>query len=322
MTEFELIRQLAEGLDDRRDDTLVGIGDDAAIVRPGEGDLVTAVDSMVEGVHFFPDCDPADLGWKALAVNLSDLAAMGAQPRWALLALTLPQVDQQWLRRFVTGWRELAQTVGLQLIGGDTCRGPRAVSVTVIGSVLSGRLLRSGARIGDDLYVSGYLGDAAAGLALLEQRLAQRAREAERCHLISRLHRPQPRTATGLFLADHASAAIDVSDGLLADLGHLLRASGAAATIDLDALPVSDPLKTVVPDDATRERLILNGGDDYELLFCAAPNQRAVIASHAEISSVPLTRIGRVHAGEPGLVRAEGRSQPLLAQGWDHFGEC
>lgn len=319
LTEFELIARLRSGLGADRADTLVGIGDDAALLQTDGAGLAVAMDTLVAGVHFPTQTDPADLGWKALAVNLSDLAAMGASPQWALLSLTLPTVDADWIDRFVAGWRQLADSVGLQLVGGDSCRGPLSISVTAMGSVGSRRLLRSGAQAGDDLYLSGSVGDAAAGLALCQQRLQGVGAVADQTYLLARLNRPQPRCQLGVVLAGLASAAIDVSDGLIADAGHLLRASGLAATLDLQQLTPSAPLTAVVTDPAKRLHCMLNGGDDYELLFSAAPAMAAQVQQLAEQCATPVRRIGRLHRGESGLLYPGPGQQALSAQGWDHF---
>lgn len=318
MSEFDLIARLQSALGRGREDCVVGIGDDAAVVNADGTQLASAVDTMVEGVHFLAGTSAADLGWKALAVNLSDLAAMGATPQWALLALSGPQLSADWIDQFTAGWNALAEPHRVQLIGGDTCRGPALnISVTVIGRLGANALLRSGARVGDDVYLSGSVGDAAAGLALLQEKIPGAGSEAQRQALLMRLHRPRPRCALGIALAAQASAAIDVSDGLLADAGHLLRASGCAATLELDRLSESSALAAVVADDQQRRQFMLNGGDDYELLFCAAPAARDAIANIAAETATPVQRIGRVHEGTAGMLYADG--QPLRAKGWDHF---
>jgi len=319
VTEFELIDRLRNRLRQRQPQTQLSIGDDAALLNLNRGTLAAAVDTLVAGVHFPEQTTAADLGWKSLAVNLSDLAAMGATPRWALLALTLPQVGESWVDEFADGWAELADSVGIELIGGDTTRGPLSISVTVLGEVAQRPLLRSGASAGDDLYVSGQLGEAAAGLALLQDRLGCVGSDAQRAALLARLNRPAPRVALGQALAAQASAAIDVSDGLLSDLAHLLRASNLAAMLDLNRLQPSAALAAVIPDARARTHCMLNGGDDYELLFSAPASAADAIDQISADTGTAVRRIGRLDQGTRGLIYAAGSEQPLVAQGWDHF---
>lgn len=313
MDEFTLIRRHFATLSPPREDVSLGIGDDAALlaIPPGE-ELVVTSDMLIAGRHFPAETAPADIGWKALAVNLSDLAAMGAQARWFTLALSLPEVDEQWLVEFTRGLRELAQATGVALVGGDTTRGPLTLTITALGTVPAGRALRrSGARPGDAIFVSGTLGDAA--LALRHWQGGSAVRTAREKQLRQRLDRPTPRLALGLALRGIASAAIDLSDGLAGDLGHILAASGVGASLDAQALPMSDAFADLVPD-ALRDELQLTGGDDYELCVCVPPQ-------HIEAAGrLALTRIGRIEA-EPGLrlVDAEGRSQAFTSTGYRHF---
>lgn len=312
--EFELIARHFARLTPPRPDVSLAAGDDAALLRPAPGhELVAAVDTLVEGVHFFADCAPAALGHKALAVNLSDLAAMGAQPAWALLALTVPRVDDTWLAQFARGFAELAQAFGVALVGGDTCRGPLAVSVTALGQVPQGRALRrAGARPGDAVYVSGQIGVAALAVQARRGMLALPAALAEEAG--RRLDYPQPRLELGQALRDLATAAIDVSDGLLADLGHICAASGVGARLELQRLPLlAGALALAGP------QVLLGGGDDYELCFTVSPAQEAALM-RAAAGCGPLTRIGRIEAA-PGvrLVDGEGRAVPCEGLGHDHF---
>jgi thiamine-monophosphate kinase len=291
--EFELIeriRRRAAG----RDDVVLGIGDDAALLLPPPGMLLAvATDTLNIDVHFPGETAAADIGWKALAVNLSDLAAMGAQPAWATLSLSLPHADVAWVDAFLDGFLELAARHGLALVGGDTTRGPLSVCVTVHGFVApQAALRRGGARAGDDVWVTGSLGDAAAAL------VQWRAGGAADAPLRARLDRPVPRIDAGLALAAGvASAAIDVSDGLLADLGHVCDASGVGAQVDLAALPASAALASRFDAEA-RRAVQATGGDDYELCFTAPPAQRDAIAALAGPCATPVTRIGRIVAGE------------------------
>jgi thiamine-monophosphate kinase len=285
---------------------LLGIGDDAAVIDP-DGPLVVTTDMLVEGVHFLAGMAADALGYRALAVSLSDLAAMGAAPRWALLAMSVEQAEARWLERFAAGFFELADRHGVALIGGDLTRGPLTVTVQLIGTARGGRFLtRAGGRVGDDVYVTGSLGDAAAGIELLSRRAAEdhtedppfRAREADwaRAALEARLLRPTPRVAEGLALAEVASAAIDVSDGLLADLGHLCEASACGAVVELEKVPLSRALLEVFSRDAA-QAYALGGGDDYELCFSASPADAERVREAVRDSRTEVHRIGRLTQG-------------------------
>lgn len=313
--EFELIERHLKGRGARREDVLVGIGDDGALIAPPrDGTLVMALDTLVDGAHFPAGFDARFVGHRALAVNLSDLAAMGAEPAWALLGLTMPAADEHWLAGFSAGFDALARRHGVALVGGDTTRGPLTVTVTLAGTVPPGRaLLREGARAGDDLWVSGTPGDAAAGLAILQGRLSAqgRARDA----LLARFQLPQARVALGVALRGIATSCIDVSDGLLGDLGKLCAASGVGADVASRELPLSAGLCSAAPQEA-RIAFALTGGDDYELLFTADPARRAVLA--ALDAGVVLRRIGTVT--EAGGVLVDGAPPRRDAgHGFDHF---
>ena len=318
--EFGLIARIRRG-SGARAGVVLGIGDDAALLRPSSGRLLVAcVDALVEGTHFPPGTAWADVGWKALAVNLSDLAAMGATPRWATLAVSLPRERVEGFLPLVGGLRRLARRHGVELVGGDTTRGPLMACVQALGEVPPrGALRRDGARVGDAIVVSGTLGDAAAGLALVQGRLyAGAARDA--AALRARLDRPQPRVALGIALRGLASACIDVSDGLAQDLGHVLRASGVGADIDATRLPLSAALRRVLPDAAARARLALSGGDDYELCFCIPPRKLARLAALARRLRLPLACIGAVTARRGLRVRdVDGARMALSRVGFDHF---
>ena len=323
---------------------LLGIGDDAAILRvPAGHDLVVSTDTLNIGVHFPAETSAADIGWKALAVNLSDLAAMGANPAWCTLNLTLPDADSEWLDGFLDGFLELAQQHDVALVGGDTTRGPLSITVTVHGFVPHGAALRrSGAQSGDDVWVSGTLGDAAAGLVLPSRTTSGRGVGArgdmerdgsallaphlnplplgqEEKQLRLRLDRPTPRVALGILLRGIASACIDVSDGLLADLGHVVVASDAGAEVDVALLPASSALLSVV-DATSRIALQLGGGDDYELCFTASPALATDVLAAANQSDTWVTRIGRIEA-QAGLrlSGADGGVNDALASGYRHF---
>ena len=299
--------------------TLLGVGDDAALLMPAPGlALAVSADMLVAGRHFLADTDATRLGHKALAVNLSDLAAMGATPRWALLSIALPRADDAWLERFAAGFLAEAQAHGVDWVGGDTTGGPLNLSVTILGEVdPAGALRRSGARAGDSIWVSGTLGDAALGLACLQDRYPLPADVRAAC--IARLERPTPRVALGQKLAGLAHAAIDLSDGLLADLGHVLTASGVGADLNYALFPLA-PFLAGRADQPLVIEAVLAGGDDYELCFTApAAAERAILAAAAE-SATDVRRIGSV-SDEPGLrVRdAEGVYLRAQRQGFDHF---
>ena len=317
-SEFDLI---ARYFDRPARNTLLGVGDDAALIRPAPGmALAVSADMLVAGRHFFPDCDPQRLGHKALAVNLSDLAAMGARPRWALLSLALPEADEAWLAGFSQGFFALAECHGIDLVGGDTTRGPLNISVTILGEVAAAQALRrDGAVAGDDLWVSGELGGAALGLRHLLAEVALDPAEAAAC--VDRLERPQPRVALGLALPGIAHAAIDVSDGLLADLGHILERSGLGADLALAALPAAGAVAARLPD-VRAMACLLAGGDDYELCFTADPARRDDVLAVARTAGVTVSRIGRVSAA-PGrrIWRPDGGLLDMEVTGFDHFAQ-
>lgn len=303
-----------------RDDVLLGIGDDAAVLRPPPGrDLVLATDTLVEGVHYLPGTPAGDVGWKALAVNLSDLAAMAAEPAWALLSLTLPQADESWTRDFAEGFAALAVRHRVSLVGGDTSRGAvPVVTVHLAGLVAPGAALRrDGALAGDQVWVTGTLGDAAAGLAWAQDRLDARGHGAA---LRARLDRPVPRVEAGRELAGVAGAAIDLSDGLAADLARLAAASGVGARVELSALPASEALREVVSGEG-RERLQL-AGDDYELCFTAAPEREADVLRAMKAVGCQATRVGEIVAGDGIRFLREGGAVVPPAGGWEHFGDA
>ncbi len=300
LAEFELIRRYFS-FAAPRPDVCLGVGDDSALLRPPPGEqLVACCDTLVAGRHFPFGTAAADIAWKALAVNLSDLAAMGAQARWFLLALTLPTAAADWLQDFAGGLRQLADQHAVQLVGGDTTRGPLSVTITALGSVPVGQALcRAAAQVGDDIYVSGYPGEAALALADI---LAG----GDGAGLRERLDRPQPRLQLGQALRGRAHAAIDISDGLAQDLGHLLSASQVGASLDLDALP----WRQERPRDLAA---ILQGGDDYELCFTWPPEQAL------PATDVALQRIGRIEARAGLRCWQGGRQVDVPQTGYQHF---
>ncbi|MDR6156251.1 thiamine-monophosphate kinase [Acidovorax delafieldii] len=305
----------------------LGVGDDCALLAPAPGmQLAISSDMLVEGRHFFADVDPEALGHKALAVNLSDLAACGAKPLAFTLALSLPRVDEAWLAGFSRGLLALADAHGCELVGGDTTQGPLNICITVFGEVPTGQaLLRSGARPGDDIYVSGTLGDARLALEALLGHIALPAEVLARAR--QRLERPTPRVALGLALRGVASSAMDVSDGLLGDLSHILKASGVGAridtslTTDLIAEKARFTSASGVFDAKLLHQCTLAGGDDYELAFTAPPARRDAVAAASQASGTPVTRIGTVLA-EPGLQLVDALRHVVENRyaSFDHFG--
>jgi thiamine-monophosphate kinase len=325
MPEFDLIRRYFTRPTPGAE---LGVGDDAALLRTAPGtELAVSTDMLVSGTHFFSDADPFSLGIKTLAVNLSDMAAMGATPRWALLSLSLPEENPAWLQRFSDGFFALADQHNVELVGGDTTRGPLNLCVTIMGEAPVGTALRrSGAQAEDEIWVSGRLGEAALALAHLQGKLQLPAPEFADCAI--RLHQPQPRVALGIALRGLATSAIDISDGLLADLGHILECSGTGAEIKFDALPVSPLLGSftnVQPGENSKAsdlamHCILAGGDDYELCFTAPAARRAEIEALADKLGLPLARVGVIVAGSGCVVRtADGRVIQTKEKGYDHF---
>ena len=318
LDEFQVIeRYFARQSNDPR--VVHGIGDDAAVLKTS-GATAAATDTLVAGVHFPEGVKGDAVGHRALAVNLSDLAAMGATPRWCTLALTLPESNDAWLESFAQGFFALAAEHGVELVGGDTTRGPLSVTLQVLGDIdVDCILTRGGAGAGDDIHVTGTLGDAAAGLDLV-LRCRSGTSEAHRV-LSSRFLKPAPRVAAGIALRGLASAAIDVSDGLLADLGHLCRASGCAALVDVERLPISPELRELFPVQDAEIRA-LTGGDDYELCFAAPPSRRRTIEQALAACGTPVRRIGQLREGSGVHCRRNGRpTAPPETSGYSHFGE-
>jgi thiamine-monophosphate kinase len=316
LTEFELIRRYfthpAPG-------AALGVGDDAALLELDSGlQLAASTDLLLCGRHFSSGADPRSLGHKALAVNLSDLAAMGAKPRWALLAIALPEIDERWLESFVSGWMGLAREHQVALVGGDTSRGPLAICPTVLGEIPKGQALtRSGAKPQDDIWVSGALGLAALGLADRQRRIELEQEEAQIC--LAALDRPMPRVVLGQRLRGIAHSAIDISDGLVADLGHILERSGVAAVIELERVPVGSSVGRRLQTNLGLSAA-LAGGDDYELCFTAPASSRLRVEMLSEELSLPLTRIGRIESGSGlTLLDRTGKRIEIEATGFDHF---
>ncbi|EBO7981299.1 thiamine-phosphate kinase [Salmonella enterica] len=318
--EFSLIARYFDRVRSTRLDVETGIGDDCALLNiPEKQTLAISTDTLVAGNHFLPDIDPADLAYKALAVNLSDLAAMGADPAWLTLAITLPEVDEPWLEAFSDSLFELLNYYDMQLIGGDTTRGPLSMTLGIHGYIPAGRALkRAGAKPGDWIYITGTPGDSAAGLAVLQNRLLV-SEETDAHYFIKRHLRPTPRILHGQALRDIASAAIDISDGLISDLGHIVKASGCGAKVDVDALPKSAAMMRHV-DAGQALRWTLSGGEDYELCFTVPELNRGALDVTIGQLGVPFTCIGQMSADVEGLsfVR-DGMPVTFDWKGYDHF---
>lgn len=306
----------------------LGLRDDAAVVCPPAGhDLVVTVDAIASGVHFFPDDAPADIGWKALAVNVSDLVAKGATPHAYVLSVAFPEPpNADWLAGFSSGLAEAQAAFGLHLIGGDTDRrpGPVAITITALGIVPTGVMCRRGAAaVGDIIFVSGTLGDSALGLRLRSGQAEAAAwglSEHHRAHLVARYLRPLPRVALAPVLIAHARAAMDISDGLLKDLGRMAAASGVGATVRLDQIPLSAAARFLLGRDPTVWRDIAAGGDDYEVLACVSPEQAGRFSEAAMTVGVDVQAIGRVSAGQGvALFDSDGQTLVLPRAGYDHF---
>ncbi len=313
--EFKLIQQFFTKPNAHTD---LSIGDDAALFQVQAGhQLAVSTDMMVAGTHFYPDVAPQTLGWKSLAVNLSDMAAMGAQAKWATLAIALPEIQPDWLEHFSKGLFDCADAFGVDIIGGDTTKGPLSISITIMGETPADQALsRNGAHVNDDLWVSGQLGNAALGLQHLQgkQSLAQPFCD----QALAALHTPQPRCALGLALRGIATSCIDLSDGLLADLGHILKASNVGAQLSLNQCPVNP----AVADQLSNPHLqtaVLAGGEDYELCFTAPSRQRHAIAQLSQQLALAITRIGSIQSDQTLTVLYDDKPVKLDTKGYDHF---
>jgi len=317
-SEFDIIRQYFIPTESRAD-VILGIGDDAAILSvPEQHELVQSVDTLVAGVHFPLETSPQDIAYKALAVNLSDMAAMGAEPAWFTLAISLPDADETWLKAFSESLSKLAQEFNLQLVGGDTTNGPLTISITINGFVVSGKsLTRHNAKVGDKIYVSGTLGDAA--LALMEYQGQCLVQKESLVYLRERLNRPTARIELGLLLREYASSCIDVSDGLLADLGHITERSRVGARINFEEIPRSEEFNLNLTDDALITPLILSGGDDYELCFTIPLDKQNEFETIIKEKNILVTCIGEIE--EAAGVRCIKNNQvvDVKEMGYQHF---
>jgi len=316
--EFDLIDRYFSGLSPGDASVKCGIGDDAAVlsISPGQ-ELLVSVDTLVDGIHFPPHTAAFDIGYKSLAVNISDMAAMAAVPRWATLAMTIPEAEPEWLEAFANGFAEIANRYSVSLIGGDTTQGPLSVTVQIMGTAMEGQSIRrSGAKPGDLIYVSGCLG--AAGFACQALTVAPDEHTIP-AHCLERLNRPCPRVELGRALAGLASAAIDISDGLAADLGHILTSSAVGAQVQLAALPVCKTLEKLEDRDLVWS-LALAAGDDYELCFTLAEDRRAELEQRTGELSYPVTCIGKIRGGEGiGWLQEDGAEVTLELNGYRHF---
>ncbi len=321
LSEFEVIQRFFTHLSPG---TALGVGDDAALVRVSAGmELAVSADMLVEGRHFLPRANAALLGHKSLAVNLSDMAAMGAKPRWATLALSLPQANPTWLGAFANGFMGLARKHRVDLIGGDTTRGPLTICVQIMGEVPRGKALRrDGAKAGDDVWVSGRLGGAALALAALQRRARIAPRDLRL--LEERLHAPTPRVALGIALRGIARSAIDISDGLYADLGHICDRSRVSAVLEWEALPATPFVRAQAEKIELAARALLTGGDDYELCFTAASQKRSAVLAAAKRARTEVMLVGRivprVRSVPVRVLDSVGKPMRVHTRGYDHFG--
>jgi len=318
-SEFEIINRYFSSQASGGKNIILGIGDDAAVVStPADKQLAVSIDTLISGVHFPVQTSAADIAWKALAVNLSDLAAMGAEPAWFTLALSLPEVDHEWLAAFSKSLADISSVYRIPLAGGDTTRGALSITIQVAGHVQPGStLLRSGARVGDQIFVTGNIGDAALGLYVSQQQFEITE---DVTYLLERLNRPQPRIEVGQRLTGVASACIDISDGLFADLAHVLKASGVGACLQQDHIPLSAAAKRFLSDKQNLLAGIYNRGDDYELCFCVPAEKCAQIKAIEKQSGCRLTHIGEIVEGnELQVFDAKNKLLDLGNDNYDHF---
>ena len=330
MPEFDLINQFFKPTTIKRDDVLVGIGDDCAILStpPGKA-LAISTDTLISGVHFPQSTCAEDIGYKSLAVNLSDLAAMGAEPAWVSLAISLPQADESWLKQFMHGFNQLARQFNLALIGGDTTQGPLSITVNITGFVDASRALkRSQAKVGDSIFVTGNIGDASIGLKAVFNQLKSQPlfTDNNKSECIKRLNRPVPRIKAGQLLTSFSGAAIDISDGLLADLNHICEASSVGALINLQQIPLSQAALNYYGNLPGAQigghidwQSILTGGDDYELCFTCADQQYAQMQDMMESHNIDIFCIGKI-IDEPGIKCLHNETLMSLDHtGYNHF---
>jgi len=299
----------------------VGVGDDAAIVNPPkDSKLVVTTDTLNEGVHFYPDCKPQDIGYKSLAVSLSDIAAMGARPLWATLSLSLPTIDNQWLKHFSDGLYLLADEYNVKIVGGDLVKGTLSITVQVIGCLHNHeKLLRDACQVDDLIYVTGYLGDAALGLKLIENVFKLPLSSNDQNYFLTRLHRPKPRLDVSAHIAEYAHSAIDISDGFLIDLQRMLSVSNKGANIYLDKIPVSHAMQGVIKQVEDVKNLLV-GGEDYELIFTIKPNDQIRLESYFSAEKIMVNKVGEIVAGSGiSLFNNNQLTKVPSHIGFDHF---
>ena len=311
-SEFEIIERYFKK---KMKQTALGIGDDAAIINVQKNhQLVISSDMLIETIHFLKNTNPSHLGWKSLAVNLSDIAAMGAKPKWATLSISLPKINHVWLKKFSEGFFKCANQFGIDLVGGDTTKGPLSISITIMGEIKKNQsLLRSGAKINDDIWVTGQLGLASMGLASLQKKLKLAPRLNAKC--IKALEMPTPKVLLGYHLSRYTNSCIDISDGLIQDLNHILKASKVGATLLLNDIPCEKFIHT-----SKQYQFVLNGGDDYELLFTAPKKNRSYIKKIAKKTNTVVNIIGAItYKKDLKIVNAQGKSLTFDLMGFDHF---
>lgn len=311
-SEFEIIDRYFKK---KTKQTALGVGDDAALINVQKNyQLVTSSDMLVENTHFLKNTNPSQLGWKSLAVNLSDIAAMGASPKWATLSISLPKINHAWLKKFSAGFFKCADKFGIDLIGGDTTKGPLSISITIMGEIKKNEaLLRSGAKINDDIWVTGQLGLASMGLASIQGKLKLPPHIKNKC--IRALETPTPKTSLGSHLSRYANSCIDISDGLIQDLRHILKASKVGASLFLNDIPCEKFIHTT-----KQYQFLLNGGDDYELLFTAAKKNRSYIKKIAKKTNTPVNIIGTIIKKKSlSILSEQGKSIKFNPKGFDHF---
>jgi len=319
VSEFDLINQYFKTLVSPRDDVLLGPGDDCALLSPPPGKvLAVSTDTLISGVHFPASTQPEDIGYKALAVNLSDLAAVGAEPSWITMSISLPEINQQWLQAFHQGLKKMVDHFGVQIVGGDTCKGPLSITVQAHGFVPENVFCRRNtARAGEVICVTGNLGDAALGLLVAQNKLKPES-ERVKTYLLKQYRAPYPRVAAGIVLRGRATSGIDVSDGLLADLGHISRASNVGALLRWEKIPVSKQAAQVA-DKKLLMKSALSGGDDYELCFTVKENDLDATTQALETVGIPCIPIGRM-TGKPGVRVVDGEKEVKVAEfGFKHF---
>ena len=319
MSEFELINQYFKSTAVQRDDVLLGIGDDCAILSPPPGThLAVSTDTLISGVHFPVDTSAYHIGYKSLAVNLSDLAAMGAEPAWASLAIALPELDEYWVSQFMMGFNELAEKYNVALIGGDTTKGPLSITVNVTGFVDEhASLKRSNANEHDLIYVTGNIGDARMGLDILFNSEDNQISD-HQLYFIDKLNKPDPKVEIGKILKNFTVSAIDISDGLLADLGHICKASGQGAIINVDKIPLSKHYREY-SNNKPNWQMVLNAGDDYELCFTCSFVEKDVLLNRLEEAGVSVYQIGTITNSSEIICYLDGQKLHLSNSSYNHF---